>query len=74
MVNGLQLENVPKELDCLNTIEVISIAKRVLFKKIVIMPKGQRPKTNGSIVNVSVNVSKTCTQLLRKKVVRKYFL
>ena len=35
-VNGLQLENVPEELDCLNTLEVILTAKRLLFKKIAI--------------------------------------
>ena len=31
------------------------------------MPKGKTPKTHGSIVNVSVNVSETCNHLPRKE-------
>ena len=30
------------------------------------MPKGKTPKTHGSIVNVSVNVSETCNHLPRE--------
>lgn len=67
VVNGFQLENVPQELDCLNTLEVILIAKRLLFQKIVIISKGQTPKIHRSIVNVSVNVSETCTELPREE-------
>ena len=63
MVNSLQLKNVPEELDCLNTLEVILITKKLLFEKIVITPKGKTPKLHGSVVNVSVNVNKTCNQL-----------
>ena len=66
VVNGLQLENVPEELDCLNTLEVILIAKRLLCKKSFIISKRQTPKTHGSIVNVPVNVSESCTQLPRE--------
>ena len=36
LVNGLFLENKPAELGCLNNLEVVLIAKRHLFKKIVI--------------------------------------
>ena len=53
------------ELDCLNTFEAILITKRLLFKKIIIIPKGKTPKIYGSIVNVPVNVSETCAQLPR---------
>ena len=63
MVSCLQLENVLEELDCLNTLEVILISKRLFLKKIVIMPEVQTPKTNESIVNVPVNVSETCIEL-----------
>ena len=63
MVNSLQLKNVPEELDCLNTLEVILITKKLLFEKIVITPKGKTPKLHGSVVNVSVNVNETCNQL-----------
>lgn len=63
MVSCLQLENVLEELDCLNTLEVILISKRLFLKKIVIMPEVQTPKINESIVNVPVNVSETCIEL-----------
>ena len=39
VVNGLIIEKIPKELDCLNTLELVLMSKRLLFKKIVIIPK-----------------------------------
>ena len=62
---GLSLEKIPKELDCLNTLELVLISKRLLFKNIAIMSKGQTPKIHGSIVNVPVTVSETCNHLPR---------
>ena len=66
VANGLIIEKIPKELDCLNTLELVLISKRLAFKKLVIMPKGQTPKMHGSIVNVPVNVSETCNHLPRE--------
>ena len=40
MTNGIYLENILEELDCLNTLGVVLNAKRLLFKEIVIMSKG----------------------------------
>ena len=57
--NGLMIEEIPKQLDCLNTLELVLISKRLPLKNIVIMPEGQTPKMYGSIVNVPVNVSET---------------
>ena len=62
-VNGLFLENIPQELHCLNNLEVISVAKRLLFEKPFIMPKRHILRIHGSIVNISVNVSKLSNQL-----------
>ena len=31
VVNGLIIEKIPKELDCLNTLELVLISKRLLF-------------------------------------------
>ena len=66
VVNGLIIENIRKELDCLNTLESVLISKRLLFKKFVILSKGQTPKMHGSIVNVPVNLSETCNHLPRE--------
>ena len=53
VANGLIIGKTPKELDCFNTLELTLISKRLLFKKFVLVPKGQTPKMLGSIVNVS---------------------
>ena len=37
---------------------ILLIYKRFLFKKILIMPKGQPPKLHGAIVNVPVDLNK----------------
>ena len=66
VVNGFIIEKIPKELDSLNTLELFLISKGLLFKKIVIMPKGQTLIMHGSIVNVPVNVSETCNHMLRE--------
>ena len=52
---------VTNGLNYLNILEVVLTAKVFLFKKIVILPK-----THGSIVNVTANVSETCNQLSLK--------
>ena len=67
VVNGLIIEKIPKQLDYLNTLELVLISKRLLLKKIVIiMPKGKTPKKHGSIVTVPVNVSETCNHFPRE--------
>ena len=66
VANGLIIEKIPKELNCLNTLELVLIGKRFLFIKIVIMSKGQTLKMHGSIVNVPVNVCETCNHLPRE--------
>ena len=66
IVNGLVIEKILKELDCLNTHELVLISKRLLFNKIVIMLKGQTPKMHGTIVIVSINVSETCNHMPRE--------
>ena len=62
-VNGLFLENILQELHYLNNLEVIFVAKRLLFEKTFIMPKRHILTIHGSIVNISVNVSKLSKQL-----------
>ena len=47
VANGLQLESVQEELDCLNTIEVILISKRLLLRKLWQCPKDRYQKFVG---------------------------
>ena len=65
-VNNLYFEKIPVELVCLNTSELVFIAKRLSIKKIIIVPKGQTQKMHGSIVHVLVNVNSTRKQLSRQ--------
>ena len=67
VVNGLIIEKIQKELDCLNTLGLVLISKTLLFKKLVIVRNGQTPEIHGSIVNVLDNVSETCNHLSRER-------
>ncbi|XP_057310099.1 uncharacterized protein LOC130648095 [Hydractinia symbiolongicarpus] len=53
--NKLDMFDSPDELETLNRLEKTIIARRILFKKITIMPKGQSPKLKGTICNVPIN-------------------
>ena len=47
--NNLKVQFVPKILSNLNRLKQVLISRRILSKKIAIMPKGQFPKLKGSI-------------------------
>ena len=42
--NKLSIDKLPDEISCFNRLEKVLISKRILFKKVSIMPKGQQPK------------------------------
>lgn len=63
--NSLRVEELPKEFRDLRKLEKVVIAKRLLFKKITIMPKGQSPKLRGSICNVPISAEDICNVLPR---------
>ena len=44
VANGLIIEKIPKELDCLNTLELVLISKKFLFKKLLLCLKGKNQK------------------------------
>ena len=60
------LENISDKLDCLNNLEIVLIAKRLVFNTIVIMPEAQTLKFHGSIETTPVDVSEMCNQLTRE--------
>ena len=63
--NKLMVDKVPSELQCLEKLEQILISQRIVFEKIVIMPKGQQKKIKGAICNVPVECAQTCSVLPR---------
>ena len=54
VTNKLMLEPIPDVLETLNRLEKTLISKRILFKKITVMPKGQQPKIRGAVCNIPV--------------------
>ena len=50
----LNTQSVPCELKNLNRLERVLISRRLLFKKVTIIPKGCFPKLKGAICNIPV--------------------
>ena len=63
VVNKLDVFDLPARLANMNRLEKAIISRRILFKKVTIMPKGQTPKLKGSICNVPVNTSDVVNSL-----------
>jgi len=63
--NDMYVDIVPSELASLEKLEQILISKRILFEKIVVMPKGQQRKIKGAICNVPIECENTCRILPR---------
>ena len=64
VVNNLYVDDVPNDLEVLSKLEKILVVKRIVFEKIVIMPKGQQRKIKGAICNVPIKCDQTCNHAL----------
>ena len=53
--NKLDIDEMPSELEALRKLESVLVAQRLIFQRIVVMPKGQQKKIRGAICNVPVN-------------------
>ena len=53
------VDDIPIELSTLEKLEQILIGQKIVFQKIVVMPKGQQRKIKGAICNVPVECDKT---------------
>ena len=64
--NKLDITFLPKEFERTPKLENVLVSKRILFKKVVIIPKGKLPKIKGSLCNIPVNkVYDNCQSLPR---------
>lgn len=63
--NNLQLEVVPPELECLNTLEQHLISLNIPFMKVLCLPKGGQKGVHGPVVCVPSNVQKVTSTLPR---------
>ena len=65
VVNNMFVDEIPRQLATLEKLEEILIAQRIVFEKIIVMPKGQQRKIKGAICNVPVECDQTCCILPR---------
>ena len=63
--NKLEVFDIPPELSILKKLEQIFIAQRIVFQKVVVMPKGQQRKIKGTVCNVPVDCVQHCNILPR---------
>ena len=61
----MYVDKIPAELASLEKLEQILIAQRIVFEKIIVIPKGQQRKVKGAICNVPVECDETCKILPR---------
>ena len=64
VINKLGIVSFPKEFDSVNKLERILVSKKILFKEITIMPKGQILKIKGTTFNIPVQKIETNCSIL----------
>ena len=65
VTNKLELCAVPVQLKCLRKLESVLVSQRIMFEKIVVMPKGKQQKIYGTVCNIPVNCDTVCRSLPR---------
>ena len=63
--NRMTLDEIPDELKDLNTLELHIICKRILFMKLVKLPRGKQKDIRGAAVNVPADLGPACNLLPR---------
>ena len=64
--NKMGITFLLKEFESISRLERVLVSRRILFKKVAIMPKGKLPKIKGSLCNIPVNeVYDNCKSLPR---------
>ena len=61
--NRMALDEIPDELKDLNNLELHIICKRILFMKLVKLPRGKQKGIKGAAVNVPADLGPTCNLL-----------
>ena len=63
--NKMELYAVPMQLKCLRKLESVLVSQRIMFDKIVVMPKGKQRKIYNTVCNIPVNCDTVCLSLPR---------
>ncbi|XP_030578831.1 uncharacterized protein LOC115775437, partial [Archocentrus centrarchus] len=64
-INNLELDDIPEDLRCLNSLEQHLIAPHIAFMKLLALPKGGQNGVHGPITCVPANVAQTTNLLPR---------
>ena len=66
VVNKLGVDKIPVQFQTIRKLERVLVSRRILFKKVSIMPKGESPKLKGSVCNVPISeIDTNCMTLPR---------
>ena len=65
VANGLQLDDVPSQLEELNSLECVFIARRIPFMKLLALPRGKQKAIHGCVVNVPIEPEQIASILPR---------
>ena len=65
LANGLHLDEIPQQLLELTSLEVIFIARRIPFMKLLGLPRGKQKAIHGCVVNVPVEPEQSVAVLPR---------
>ena len=63
--NGLQLDEIPEQLQDLNELETVFISRRIPFMKLVALPRGKQKAIHGCVVNIPVEPEDIAASLPR---------
>ena len=64
--NKLDIFKLPRQFTDIRRLEQVLVSRRILFKKVTIMPKGNSPKLKGTICNIPIEmVDVNCNSLPR---------
>ena len=55
VANKLDIEKLPIQFQTIRRLEKVPVSRRILFKKISVMPKGQSPMLKRRISNISIS-------------------
>ena len=67
VLNNLGITFLSKEFESIHKLETLLVSRRILFKKVVIMPKGKLSNIKSSLCNIPVNeVYDICETLPRQ--------
>lgn len=54
VVNGLEVDEIPHQIEELNSLESVFISRRIPFMKILALPRGKQKAVHGCVVNVPI--------------------